>query len=204
MPVLDANRIDQLRRRVENDPASIAFAQLGEELRRAGAAREAVEICRAGLAVHPTYLSARVTLGRALVELNDLETAQTEMKHVLASAADNLAALRALGEIFRLRGELDASLEHFRTALELAPNDPDLEDAVCTLQRQIEARQAMQVPGPSPIQSDPHGAAAFDAALAVSFVSEPADPEHARAIQTVATLESWLDAIHVARSVSRA
>src|SRR5262249_101218 len=106
-------------------------------------------------------------------------------------------------EIFRLQGELDASLEHFRTALELAPNDPDLEDAVCTLERQIEARQAT-VLDPPLIQSDPHGAAANDAALAVSFVSESADPEPARAIQTVAVLESWLDAIHVARSVSRA
>jgi tetratricopeptide (TPR) repeat protein len=145
-----------------------------------------------------------VTLGRALVELNDLETAQTEMEHVLAFAADNLAALRALAEIFRLRGELDASLEHFRTALELAPNDPDLEEAVCTLEREIGARPATPVAGPSPIQLDPQGAAAYDAALAVSFVSEPADPEHARAVQTVATLESWLDAIHVARSLSRA
>lgn len=203
MKVLETDRIGQLRRRVDNDPASIAFAQLGEELRRAGAAREAAEICRAGLAIHPTYLSARVTLGRALFELDDLEAAQTEMEHVLAAAADNLAALRALGEIFRVRGDLDASLGHFRTALELAPNDPDLEVVVCTLEREIEARQATPVFKAPPIQSDTHAAAAHDA-LAVSFVSEPPDPEHARAIQAVAALESWLDAIHVARSVSRA
>jgi tetratricopeptide (TPR) repeat protein len=204
MPVVDARRIDQLRRRVEKDAASIAFAQLAEELRRAGEAREAVEICRAGLAIHPTYLSARVTLGRALVEVNELDAAQTEMQHVLAAAADNLAALRALGEIFHIRGELDASLEHFRTALELAPNDPDLEDAVARLEREIEARRATLVANTPPIESDPHGEATHDDALAVSFVSEPTDPEHARAIQTVAALEGWLDAIHVARSVSRA
>ena len=32
----DSQRIDDLRRRVPKDPASIAFAQLAEELRRAG------------------------------------------------------------------------------------------------------------------------------------------------------------------------
>src|SRR4029450_2947784 len=40
-------RIEQLRRRLCEDPASIAFAQLGEELRRAGRPHEAVDGCRA-------------------------------------------------------------------------------------------------------------------------------------------------------------
>ena len=54
----------------------MAFAQLAEECRRAGANDEAVGICRAGLAHHPDYLSARVTLGRALIELGRLDEAQ--------------------------------------------------------------------------------------------------------------------------------
>ena len=65
-------RIDELRRRVQSDPASIAFAQLAEEYRRAGQFDEAVAVCRTGLARHPGYLSARVTLGRALLELGEL------------------------------------------------------------------------------------------------------------------------------------
>ena len=65
-------RIEDLRRRVQKDPASIAFAQLAEEYRRAGQYQEAVEVCRAGLAIHPGYLSARVTLGRALQHPHEL------------------------------------------------------------------------------------------------------------------------------------
>ena len=79
-------RIEDLRRRVQKDPASIAFAQLAEECRRAGHYQESVDVCRAGLELHPGYLSARVTLGRALIELNDLETALAELEHVLKSA----------------------------------------------------------------------------------------------------------------------
>ena len=49
----DTQRIDDLRRRVQKDPASIAFAQLAEECRRAEQYEESVEVCRAGLAIHP-------------------------------------------------------------------------------------------------------------------------------------------------------
>ena len=81
-------RIDDLRRRVLRDPASIAFAQLAEEYRRAGALEEAVEVCRAGLARHAGYLSARVTLGRALLELGQLDAALEELNAVLAGAPE--------------------------------------------------------------------------------------------------------------------
>src|SRR5262252_3074916 len=89
----DSQRIDDLRRRVQKDPASIAFAQLAEECRRAGQAEEAVDVCRAGLAIHPGYLSARVTLGRALIELNALDDALDELTTVLRGAPENLAAI---------------------------------------------------------------------------------------------------------------
>src|SRR4029450_2848351 len=89
-------RIEQLRRRLHEDPASIAFAQLGEELRRAGRHQEAVDFCRTGLASYPAYLSARVTLGRALIDLNQLDEAQTELEKVLKSSPDRFPAARAL------------------------------------------------------------------------------------------------------------
>jgi len=138
--VADNPRIEDLRRRVQKDPASIAFAQLAEELRRAGEHQEAVDACRAGLATHPGYLSARVTLGRALLELDQLDEAQAELEVVLASASENLAAIRGLAEIFHRRGSLAEALKHYRTALALAPNDPDLERTVTDLSRAIEPK----------------------------------------------------------------
>ena len=55
----DNPRIEELRRRVQADPASIAFAALAEEFRRAGRYQDAIETCRTGLQRHPSYLSAR-------------------------------------------------------------------------------------------------------------------------------------------------
>jgi tetratricopeptide (TPR) repeat protein len=92
-------RIEDLRRRVLKDPASIAFAQLAEEYRRAGDCEEAVRVCEAGLAQHPAYLSARITLGRALFELGRLGDARAEFLRVLDAAPDNLVAVGNLAEI---------------------------------------------------------------------------------------------------------
>jgi tetratricopeptide (TPR) repeat protein len=99
----ERSRIDLLRRRVQQDPASIAFAQLAEEYRRIGELDEAVRVARAGLEPHPGYISARVTLGRALLELGRLDEAQVELETVVAAAPDNLSAIRALAEIHQLR-----------------------------------------------------------------------------------------------------
>jgi tetratricopeptide (TPR) repeat protein len=95
----DTPRIDELRRRLQQDPASIAFAQLAEEHRRRGELDESVRVCRAGLAHHPGYVSAHVTLGRALMALGQHEEARVELEYVLRAAPDNLLALRSLEEL---------------------------------------------------------------------------------------------------------
>jgi tetratricopeptide (TPR) repeat protein len=131
--VSDSPRIDDLRRRVERDPTSIAFAQLAEELRRAGQMPEAVETARTGLSTHPGYVSARVTLARALTALDHLDEAQAELERVLRSAPENLTAVRGLADISRRRGNTREALMRYREALSLAPNDPELQQIVARL-----------------------------------------------------------------------
>jgi hypothetical protein len=133
------SRIDDLRRRVEADPASIAFAQLAEEYRRAGQTEEAVRVSREGLTRHPGYLSARVTLGRALLDLGQLPDARTELQFVATEAPENLAAVRGLAEIFHREGDAASALEYFQRALALARHDPELEEIVQQLSRQVGA-----------------------------------------------------------------
>jgi tetratricopeptide (TPR) repeat protein len=133
----DSPRIAELRRRVHADPASIAFAQLAEEYRRAGHYEEAVKYCRTGLARHPGYLSARVTLGRALIEVGGLDEAAGEFELVLASAPDNLAAIRGMAEIEQRRGNLTGALQFYQRALALARFDSELEETVARIEREM-------------------------------------------------------------------
>lgn len=121
----DNPRIEELRRRVQADPASIAFAALAEEYRRAGRYKEAIETCRTGLQRHPSYLSARVTLGRSLVQITQFDEAREVLEHVLRSAPENLAAIRALAEIHERQGETPEALEQYRVALHVATQEAE-------------------------------------------------------------------------------
>ena len=160
----DNPRIEDLRRRIQKDPASIAFAQLAEEYRRAGQHAEAIDVCHAGLALHPGYLSARVTLGRALIELGQDDDAQRELELVVKGAPENLAAIRGLAGIHHRRGALVEALAQYRAALNLARNDPDLEETVNELTHQLTPQQ-----GPEP--SDGLSFDQMQEELAVSYAS---------------------------------
>ena len=154
----DNSRIQELRRRVEKDPASIAFAQLAEEFRRAGDYEQAVRVCRTGLAKHPSYLSARVTLGRALIELGQFDEAQTELHYLLRSAPENLAAIRGMAEIHQRRGDLVEALRQYQTALGIAKHDPDLEESVTELARQVGPEKAAGIIPPPGVAAAPEPA----------------------------------------------
>jgi tetratricopeptide (TPR) repeat protein len=198
--VADNPRIEQLERRVKEDPTSIAFAALAEEYRRAGRYREAVETCRAGLARHPAYLSARVTLGRALIELDRLDEAQAELEAVLKAAPENLAAIRGLAEIHHRRGELHEALEFYRTALDLARHDTGLHDTVEQIAREVEpVRRPLPFTSRSSEQRQivPAGAGPHQAASAIAS-ARAAEPPTVAARQ-IAALERFLAAIVRAR-----
>jgi len=114
--VPDSPRIEELKRRVQSDPASIAFAALAEEYRRAERYDEAIDTCKAGLVRHPSYLSAHVTLGRAYIEVGRLRDAREELEYVLKLAPENLAAIRGLAEIHHRMGD-DAGEAHPETSI---------------------------------------------------------------------------------------
>ena len=172
----DDSRIEDLRRRVRKDPASIAFAQLAEELRRAGQYQESVDVCRAGLAIHPGYVSARVTLGRALIELHQLDDAQQQLEQVRQSAPENIVAVRALADIHHQRGLVaDGRVESGATPGQAGPN-ADRDQSVAADRFASTDRRATRM-----------------------------DEEHyVRVVRTLTVLDQWLAAIHVARANRRA
>jgi len=120
-------RIDDLRKRLEKDPGSRLFAQLAEELRKAGDLDDAVRVARDGLAKHPAYPSARMTLGRALLDQGDVAAAKIEFGEVLKSAADNILASRFLGECLEAEGDHAGALARYDQTLLLSPGDAAVE-----------------------------------------------------------------------------
>jgi hypothetical protein len=196
----DNPRIDELRRRVEKEPASIAFAQLAEELRRSDRFLEAVEVCRAGLEMYPGYLSVRVTLGRCLVELDRLDEAEQELEHVRVSAPENLAAIRALSKIQQRRRAVADPLSGSAVVQSAGdvPLKPDVTDATPA----SGVRAASDEP---PDHADLRPTTTF--IDKVHHVEVPttrrartvSEDEYIQIIRTLTALEAWLAAIHVAR-----
>ena len=172
----DNPRIEALRRRLEKDSASIAFAQLAEEYRRGGDYRQAITICREGLARHPGYLSAQVTLGRALIELGQFDDARTELEAVLRVAPDNLAAIRALAGIHEHLGDADVP------GLPAAPNPGA--GSTSTPDNLVDVPAAVE---PLVVPSLPD---------MVTTEMSPIDP-------ALPVLEQWLAAIAADRALSR-
>lgn len=169
-PMADTARIEELRRRVQMDPASIAFAALAEEYRRSRQFDDAIATCRTGLQRHPAYLSARVTLGRSLLEIGRYDEARQELEHVLRLAPENLAAIRALAEIHHRAGELPETEPHFSSAepedvpaataaaplpLPTQPAVLSTSPAAATAQPQVTSSPSQPAPAPAAVQAAP-------------------------------------------------
>jgi tetratricopeptide (TPR) repeat protein len=172
-------RIEELRRRVQEDPASIAFAALAEEYRRQGRYEEAIETCLAGLQRHPAYMSARVTLGRSLVETGALDEAKEQFETVLKSAPENLAAIRGLAQIHERQGHA-------------AEMDPHLAE----MMRDHAASLAAAAPPPAPVEAAPPPPAP---AATIPFKPREPRPDPANAA-AITRLERFLAAIQHART----
>src|SRR5437867_2654728 len=91
-------RISDLSKRLQREPSSRVFLELAREYHASGNLEEAVRVCRDGLQRHPSYHSARVLLGRSLIDLRRFAEARPEMEKVVQQAPDNLLARRLLGE----------------------------------------------------------------------------------------------------------
>jgi tetratricopeptide (TPR) repeat protein len=86
-------------------------------------------------------VSARVTLGRSLMELGLYDQAERELHVVARSTPDNLAARRALGDLYWREGDLVQALEQLRLASGLAPGDGELTEMVRELESDVAASQ---------------------------------------------------------------
>ena len=139
-------RIDELRRRLERDPGSRLFAQLAEELRKSGELTEAIRVARAGLAVNPAYPSARLTLGRALLDFGDATSARVELESALRDAPDNIQASRHLAQAREQLGDLKGAAEQYRRTLLMSPDDRQVQTALASVEARLQVPSSVTSP----------------------------------------------------------
>jgi tetratricopeptide (TPR) repeat protein len=126
MPWEDQAIVGAIRRqeeRLARDPASLAFAQLADLYRKAGRTRDAVALCRNGLARYPHYTTARLILAKALVADGQLGPAQVELEAILEVSPKDAQSHRLAAEIQRRLGHIDEAVTHLEAAIALDPSD---------------------------------------------------------------------------------
>jgi tetratricopeptide (TPR) repeat protein len=115
--------IKTLTARLAEEPASLAFLELGEALRRRGQLDAAYKVARGGLARYPGLADAHDLLGRILGDQGDLAGAFDAWAEALRFDPMRIGALKGIAFLYFRAGDVPAALEHLRRAAEIDPDD---------------------------------------------------------------------------------
>ncbi len=156
---MSSEEIERLREKIEKDPNSKLFVPLAEEYKKAGMYDEAIDALIKGLEKQPSYLSARVSLGKIYIERGMLADAMAEFEKVIAAIPENLYAHKKLAEIYRELGDKDKAIREFRTVLKLNPLDEWAATSLSSLEKEpvppVQEPQAKQIEEISEPEQEP-------------------------------------------------
>src|SRR5271169_5217614 len=100
--------IIELQKQYAENPRRV-FARLANEYRKQGDLNTAIEICRTQVPLQPTYISGYIVLGQALFESGQLDEARATFEAAIGLDPENLIALRQLGDVARMTGDLESA-----------------------------------------------------------------------------------------------
>src|SRR5438105_2422627 len=149
-PSTTSPKIEELRFRVKTDPKSRLFYPLAEELRKIGQFTEAEQVLRTGLAHHPTYLSAWVSLGRAQRDLKNNSAAVETLNKAMQLDPGNVVAARLLADAYLALGEKLEALKKYKLVHALLPADEELEGVIERLDNELNPIVVAPVVEPPP------------------------------------------------------
>src|ERR1044072_8409754 len=89
-----AAAIRRYEERLMRDPTSLAFAPLADAYRKVGRTREAINLCREGLARFQHYTTARLILAKAHLDDGNPEAALAELGVILQASPRDVQAHR--------------------------------------------------------------------------------------------------------------
>jgi pilus assembly protein FimV len=118
--------IQKLKKKVEKNPSSLAFARLADAYREVGNYDEALPLCEQGITQHPFYLMGWIVRARVLIEINHLLEAQEVLNRALVLDSTSLVARRMMGEVLAKLNHLDTAEEQAFALRELDPLGPSV------------------------------------------------------------------------------
>lgn len=130
-----ADDVRSLSDALARDPASLAYADLAEALRRRGRRDEALRVALHGLTRHPQHADGHDRLARIYADMGDLERARLAWSKALEILPEHTGALRGLGFVLYRQGRPREAAAAFERALGLDPADEAARHALETVRR---------------------------------------------------------------------
>jgi tetratricopeptide (TPR) repeat protein len=125
--------IRALTARLADEPASLAFLELAEALRRRGQLEAAYKVARGGVSRYPGMADAHDLIARVLSDQGDLAGAFDAWSSALQLDPMRTSALKGIAFLYFRAGDRDAALTHLERALDVDPDDPAIPQAISRL-----------------------------------------------------------------------
>src|SRR3954470_10487694 len=162
--------IRRLTAQVAEEPASLAFLELGEALRRRGQLDAAYKVVRGGLARYPALADAHDLIARILGDQGDLAGAFDAWVEALRFDPMKVGALKGIAFLYFRAGDVPAALEHLQRAAEVDPDDQSIVQGIARI------RQAGRPDAPPAVAAPVNGYVPGASVLAVTQPEQEASP----------------------------
>lgn len=146
------SEIEKLEARYRENPKGRNFAPLADAYRKAGLVDNAIELCQAGLQLHPDYVSGHIVHGRCLVDKKDDTAADAVFRRVLELDPENILALKVLAEIAERNERFDTAAEWLDRLLMADPMNGEAAEGLTRVRAKAAAAPAAPAEPPAPIE----------------------------------------------------
>jgi tetratricopeptide (TPR) repeat protein len=148
-----SEELQDLIERYKRAPDSRIFAPLADAYRKKGEVDKAIEIVEKGLEKFPQYASAHVILGKCFYDKGATERAKAEFTRVLDVDAENMVALKFMGEIFLAEDKRADAAEYFKKILVIDPTNEDVAHALEEMEESFVIRE-IDLGGEKPVRDE--------------------------------------------------
>lgn len=150
--------IVKLMDKITQNPTSRLFVPLAEEYLKCEMVDEAIIVLVEGIKNHPSYVAARVMLGKTYLQKDQIPEAQAEFEQVIAINSDNILAHKKLAMIYQGQGQLQRALEACKKVLVIDPSDKEAKGLVGILEKSVASSappEEAAVLSSSPVSPEP-------------------------------------------------
>jgi tetratricopeptide (TPR) repeat protein len=147
--------IRTLTARLAEEPASLAFLELAEALRRRGQLEAAGKVARGGLGRYPGLADAHDLVGRILSDQGDLAGAFDAWADALRIDPMRAGALKGIAFLYFRAGDVAAAMDHLQRAAEADPDDESIAQALAKVRREARGMSPRRTPAPPPAPEPP-------------------------------------------------